>query len=640
MTTFMRFRGFLLAGTACLLALAAGDAQADPIVAQRLFLEATTLTAQANSETDPTRRAQLFERAQHDLQAIVTLHGDTALAAQLNRGEAIGTFDPRRFNRDLAAARSAVGTTAPQQAQTAPAPNTAKAAPAPAAGATAQRTRLPTAPVDPKSLAGTVLADVVGALEKAMAGETVSTITVAKPITATQSGETVTVTFPGLRLVTDAVSDLVLGDIRLDGPPQPGNRCAFRLPLPSEIIGTTKGQPAERLTMVAEPITGVWAPGAGSLLRLYVRMRDLKLEQVAPEPRMMLRVASLLIEQKGELQANRLSGDMSLEMRDTVANDTSSTQQVRIGRLAFSSQALDFDMEAWRRLSEAMQGNGDSAQASLDFMSAGRWAKVGTSMAMDDFEMTEDGKPLASMGGFHLGFELDARPQAGAAMSVKLGMERMQATQTPVGDLPPGMMPHSFAIDTTLEPIPLQAMAQSAQTSLQALPQPQPTDLDQESDQNEDQEQDQVDVPDTVSLEDQWLGVIMTAQPTLNVTQASLASDLVQLSLAGAVTVDPTSPVMSRGTFSLKIAGLDQIKAYVDDMAKTDKSMKSYGSVLTALRRLGTDGQLNGLKAKEFHLTTTKAGAVTINGTPWEKLLQNDEPPKNTATPREKKRTY
>lgn len=608
MTSFMRFRGSLLVGTACLLALASGDVQADPVVAQRLFLEATALTAQARNEADPARRAGLLERARQQLQAIVTEHGDSPLAGQLGRGETIGTFDPHRLDSDLAAARSAAG----------------KAAAAPSASA--QRTRLPMAPVDPKSLAGKVLGDVVGALETALAGDSTTTLSVARPVTAVQSGDTVTLTFPGLRLGTDEESELALGDVRLDVTPQAGNRYAFTLPLPAEIIGTTKGEPAERLTLVAEPISGVWAPDAGSLLRLYVRVRDLALEELAPEPKVMLSIAGLTVEQKGDLQANRLSGDFSMELRDVVANDTSSTQQVRIGRFTFSSQALDFDMDGWRRFSDAMQGNGDASQAALEFLSTGGWAKLGTSMAMDDFVMTEDGQPLASMGGMHLGFDFDARPQAGAVMSVKLGMERMQAAQTPVGDLPAGMIPHSFAIDAALEPVPLQAMAQAAQASLQTPPVEEP-----KAKSTGEEDEDVGDVPATTSIEDQMLGVMMTAEPTLNVAQASLASDMVQMSMAGALTVDPSSPVMTRGAVSVKVAGLDQVKSYLDVQSKTDKSLKSYVSALVVLRGLGADTRLNGAKAKEFKLQTGEDGAVTINGTPWQALMQSDEQPKKKS---------
>lgn len=648
MTSFMRFRGSLLVGTVCVLSLAAGSAQADPVAAQRLFLEATTLSAQARNETDLVKRAQLLERAQRDIQAITTLHGDSVLAARLGRGETIGSFDPRAFERDLSSAQAAAGTAVPTQASAAmtkapPLPPMATPAPeGPKAGPADTPRRLPTVAIDPKTPAGKVLADVVGALDAAMEGDPSTTLTVAKPITATESGETVTLTFPGLSLVVDGGSTLALGDLRLDVTPQPDNRYAFTLPLPAEIIGATKGQPEERVTLAAEPITGVWAPSAGSLLRLYVRVRDLKVEQLAPEPRMMLSVSGISMEQKGDLQGNRLSGDFSLDVRDVLANDTSSTQQVHIGHLGLSTQALDFDLESWRRFSQAMQSNGDASAAAFDFLSRGSWAKLGTNIALDDFQMTEEGKPTGSLGGLHLGLDFDARPQAGVTMTVKLGMDRLKATQIPVGDLPPGMVPHSFTINASLEPIPLQAIAATLQEPPAAAP---PKSEDEPVDEAEtDAESDAMPAATGASAENKMLGIMMAAQPTLKVSLASLASELVQMSLTGAMTVDAESPTMSRGAVTLKIAGLDQVKSYLDTQSKTDQSLKSYIPMVVVLRGLGSDTQLGSGKAKEYKIIAAKDGNVTINGTPWQALMMsgNEEETVNTVKTKDKdkKRSY
>jgi hypothetical protein len=624
MMSVKRTRGALLLGSACLLTLATPAAQADPIVAQRLFLEATALTAQARTETDPARRLRLLERAQNDLQGIVTLHGDSPLAAQLSRGQAVGGFDPRGLERDLAAARSAAPGAKPVANTTVAAPPAAAAPTAPAA--TAQKGRLPTAAVDPKSTAGKVLGDVMGALDKATGGETASVLKVSAPITAVQSGDTVTLTFPGLALITDADSETRLGDVRLDVTPQADNRYGFSLPLPSQVTGFTKGKPQERLTLAAEPITGVWAPEAGTALRLYVRITDLKAEELAPEPKLILKIASLSMEQKGDLQNDRLSGDFTFDMRDLLANDPSSSQQVRLGKLAFSSQALDFDLPSWRKLSEAMQGNGDPQLAGLQFLAGGgHWAKVGTSLAMNDLSVTDAGKPLGSLGGAHFGLDLDARPQAGATLSIKLGFDKVQATESPMAELPPALIPHSFGIDAALEPLPLRQMAEAtlqAQLETKSLKQAQAgAGAAQGGDDGEDQEA--AEDAQGPSAGDQMLGVLMSAQPALKLAQASMASEMLQMSMSGTVSVDPESAIMSRGSLSVKVAGLDQFKAYLDANAKTDKSLREYVPMVVALRGLGNDTQLNGAKAKEFKLVAAKDGSVTINGTPWQALMDD-----------------
>lgn len=623
MTGGISWRRGLLLSAACLLALAAGDARADQMVAQRLFLQATTLTVQARNEPDPARRLRLLERARDDLRTIVAAHAETALASQLAKGTVVGGFDPAAFEREVAVARAAAGPIPPgppqhRQSAAMPAPAqppaaAAAAAPPPVPVPQDSRKRLPVAPSDPKTTAGKILGDVVGAVENFAASDPSLAVTVSRPVSAVQRGDTVAVTFPGLTVAVDEETTLEMGDIVLDVTPQDDARYAFSLRLPAEIVGYAGGQPDGRISYAAEPVTGVWAPDMGIFLRFYLNLRDVRVEQVTPEPMLLLGVGSVTAEQRGEVQSDKLSADFHMELRDLVANEGQDAQQLRVGRMAFSTKALDFDLAAWRRISDALQSDpngekGEASLAALQFLAQGGWARIGTDLSLTDVDLTQAGQPLAAMGGMHLGFDLDGRPQAGATMAVKVGLDRMKADEVPVGDLPPEMMPHSFAIDAALERMPLMAMAESAQKS--------PSE----------------------TLEGELMSLMMTSRPNLNIAQVSMASQQVQMSLTGAIAVDPESALMSSGGLTVKVAGLDQVKAYLDRQSKKDKSLQQYIPSVVMLRGLGNDTQLSGTKAKEFKVVAAKDGAITINGTPWQALLPGqEEPPKNAAQPNRKR---
>lgn len=616
MTRSLRFhapRAAALAG-AFVMTLSAGAAHADQIVAQRLFLQATTLAAQARGETDPARRAQLLERANQDLQTIVSVHGETPLAARLSKGEAVGGFDPRAFAKDLAEAR----TTAPPPPVATPPKAGMPVPPPPKAGAPAQmaqpkapsRHDLPMAESDPKSPAGKILRDIVGALEAALAGEDDMVLAVSRPVTAVQKGEMVSIVFPGLTMSDDEDSVLEVGDVVLDVTPKPDEHYAFSLALPAQITGYSEGVADGRLTMAAEPVTGVWAKPLGSLTRFYMNLRDVRVESLAPEPTLMMAIGNLTAEQRSDIQGDRLSGDFHLQIRDTVAHDDSSAQQVKIGGMMLSSRAHDLDLTDWRRLSEAMQSdpsgsNGAGSQRLLEILAKGGWSRLGMDLAVDDVEVSDGPKPLGGMGGFKLGFDLDGRPQSGAIFGIKLGMDRLRVEEVPYGDLPPTMVPHSFIIETAVEGLPLQTIAADALKI---------------SDAGE----------DAPGLEAVLMAAMMTAQPRLNITQISTASQDVQASLSGALKVDPQSAVASTGTLLLKIAGLDQVKAYLDRQSKKDEDLRQYIPMVVTLRGLGNDSRLGGSKAKEYKVVVAKDGNVTINGTPWQALLGQQEQPKGS----------
>lgn len=605
MTRSLRFNATrtALAG-AFVMTLAAGTAHADQIVAQRLFLQATTLTAQARGETDPARRAKLLERANQDLQTIVSVHGETPLAARLSKGEAVGGFDPRAFAKELAEARIAAPAPATQAAMpssVAPKPGVAVPPPAQMAQPKApSRHDLPVAEVDPRSTAGRILRDVVDTIETALAGDEDVVVAVSKPVTAVQKGEMVSIVFPGLTL-TDVDSTLEVGDLVLDVTPKPDEHYAFSLALPGQITGYTEGVANERLTMKAEPVTGVWARPLGGVTRFYMNLRDIRVESLAPEPTLMMSIETLTAEQRSDVQGDRLSGDFHLQVRETLAHDNSSTQQVRIGGMTLTSRAHDLDLTDWRRLSDAMQtdptgSNGAGSERLLEILAKGGWSRLGMDLTVNDVEISDGPKHLGGLGGFNLGFDLDGRSQNGAVFGVKLGMDRLRVEEVPYGELPPTMVPHSFVIETAVEGLPLQAMAADALKVSQAG-------------------------EDAPGLDAVLLAAMMTAQPRLNITQVSTASQDVQASLSGALKVDPQSAVASTGTLLLKIAGLDQIKAYLDRQSKKDEELRQYIPMVVTLRGLGNDSRLGGSKAKEFKVVVAKDGNVTINGTPWQALL-------------------
>ena len=457
---------------------------------------------------------------------------------------------------------------------------------------------IPVAPVDSDSTAGQIVYAIADWLEQRLgAGSKGLKLTLAALMRAEEESGTVTVHLPGARLEskTDLSHYWALGDLAIAVTPRSGNAYDFETALPP-VIDHHNGQ----LTIGDSAIAGTWRAdletttsldGALANLQGFNRFRP----AVAAMSLGSLTVADELVE-----------GDDGLwDSHSTVSLSNLRAPNVTLSVLNVTSSFEDVDGElmlAMRRDFDAFPGD-DGALDSLekllpDALAPLVDAKLGRSEAtitVQDLAVTGD--DALTLGRLVWQIELDTRKEH-ANLGTRITVVEPWLGGDAVSDIPPGFMPHALTLDIALSRLPLRRIAESI-SELSA--------------------RGEATTPDRGLTGDELLGPMDAADTAFEIREIRIDSPSYAFRADGRFNVKQASTFGIVGRLDARIRGLSKLMAMAAAKGKEDAV-----ALLIVLQGLGRPVFEEGADepVHAYELDLRRDGAITVNGIPFEMLLQ------------------
>lgn len=123
---------------------------------------------------------------------------------------------------------------------------------------------------------------------------------------------------------------------------------------------------------------------------------------------------------------------------------------------------------------------------------------------------------------------------------------------------------------------------------------------------------------------DMLMGMIMQAQPLINIEDLSFGTQLLDLAGTGSFMVDPQSSTMMTGDAEVVLAGLDETQAFLQEFSKTEPEAQEAIPLIMMIKGLGT-AQGDGSFLYKLVVDDNPNGP-TINGQPLMGLMGSAPP--------------
>lgn len=469
-------------------------------------------------------------------------------------------------------------------------------APAPAA-----RT-IPVAPVDPGSTAGRIVLGVADWLEQRFgSGSKGVRLALDAPLWAEERDGTVILHLPGARLVEPTTSQLewALGDLAIAVTPSGEEAYDFETALPPAI---DKGQ--ERLTIGEGMISGTWRSDLEIATRLEANAANLRFSEgegsqaVETVSLRALSVADALVE-----------GDDGLwEGRSTLSLSGLEAEGFSLGRLEIAGSYEGFERDLILQMRGdfgSFTGGASGPTGLADFLTPlmeGRWGRSEMTIALHDLTATSDDAGLGGGGElsldrleWHVGADgrndlMDLSTRISAA-GVLLGGEA-------AAEIPAALTPHAATVDIALSRLPVRRIADA----LSGLA-----------------KQGETADPGERPMMEVILAHLDAADSSLEIRGIHIVTPSCEFRAEGRLQVEPASVFGVIGRMDARVRGLSALMALAAEEGEEDAV-----ALLIVLQGLGRpvfdEGAEDPFYAYEIDLR--RDGAVTVNGIPFDMLLQ------------------
>ncbi len=474
-------------------------------------------------------------------------------------------------------------------------------APVPAARA------IPVAPVDPGSTVGRIVLAIADWLEQRFGSEAKALrLSLDDPMWAEQENSTVTVHLPGARLVEPSTSRLewLLGDLAVAITPRDETTYEFAAALPPIFEG-----PNERLEIGEGSISGTWRSDLEITTRVEASANNLHLFEVKGESAVL--EASLA----------------SLTATDTLAQDADGlwkgrsafrlsglrSQGLLVDKLDVTSSFEGVDVDFVRAMrgelgpSTEYEGVPEVLPEGLGSLFASPWGRSDLVITVQGLTVTGGDWGLSGDDEFALGWlfwriDLDDRGEH-TDLATKIAAVELMVSGASSGDLPPALIPHKVTFDVALNGVPIRQIGEAF------------VDAENRSLRNN---------LNLGSFGDALLAQMDAADTSLEIREIHVVAPSFELRAHGSFNVEPASLFGVIGRMEARIRGFDGLMALA--LEEDEEDAVAFLILLQGLGRpVFEEGASEPFYAYEIDLR--RDGAVTVNGIPFDMLLEGDLSP-------------
>ena len=461
---------------------------------------------------------------------------------------------------------------------------------------------IPVAPVDPGSTAGRIVLGFAEWLEQRVgSGSDGVRLALDAPMWAEERGDAVMVHLPGAHLYTaaDAGPQWTLGDLTIAITPRDDVTYDFETALPPAI---DKGQ--DKFVIDQGTVSGTWRSDLEITTRLEANAANIRFVE-SKGPRAVetaslgaLSVADELVEGDDGLW----DGRSTLELSDLEAEGFS------LGRLDVAGSFEDFD----RNLILQMRGDFDSFAGGASSPTAlgdllmplveGRWGRSEMAITLHDLTATGDD---ADLGGGELSLgRLEWRGGADSRRAFADLFTRISAADVVLGgdaaeEIPPALIPRAATVDIALSRLPLRRIADS----LAGLA-----------------KRGEMGRPGNESMMEVVLDHLDAADSSLEIREIHVVTPSCEVFAEGRFQIEPASLFGVIGRVDARVRGFDSLMELAVEEGKEEAV-----AFLIVLQGLGRPVFEEGTNEPSyaFEIDLRRDGAVTVNGIPFDMLLQS-----------------
>lgn len=505
----------------------------------------------------------------------------------------------------------------------------------------AEPDRLPTAPVEANSRAEHILSGLVEGLTDSNASlDGRPDFSVGSPISASDAGESVVVTFPRAKAEHDDGARTYFGDITLDITPVDGLSYDFSVDWPRTIeMRDDQGRLTELVTVDEFGFEGRWHAELETLTQAKGLFRDIALTTIeAGQEKGGANIGSITIDQVYEQGENGLwSGPYSLEVADITIlpeglrrfeglegfdalpemspeNASGGPEAVHIAGISVTGSMTDVDLGAWQTLSEAFEAalaapeaapsDTETAPNLAEIIKTLTLGSVQAAFRLKGIDLLEDGQPTSALKELTLNVGLDAR-EAPETLTFGLSATGFDTTEF---ELEPEYRPQHIALDLALERFPLRAIFALAAEDMPPMPADDaPLTLDQPP----------ID-------EEAVMALLVDSGTEISFLNIAVETSVAEISGKGGLAVDPLALLGVSGRFNATIVGLDRLIEVTSESSDPDAA-DTLG-LLTMVKGLGRpEAGPDDTFTYAYDIEIPPNGVVTVNGTPLDFLEQQQE---------------
>ena len=468
-------------------------------------------------------------------------------------------------------------------------------------GPTPAARAIPMAPVDPGSTAGRIVLGVADWLEQRLGfGSDSVRLALDAPLWAEGRGDTVTLHLPGARLVEPSVPlvQWALGDLAIAVTPRGQTAYDFETALPPAI---DKGQ--DRLIIGQGTVSGTWRSDLEITTRLEANAANIRfLESRGSQAVEAVSVGALSV-------ADELveGGDRLWDGRSTLSLSDLEAEGFSLGRLDVAGSFEDFDRDLILQMRGdfgSFEGGASNPTALGDLLMPlveGRWGRSEMTITLRDLTAAGDD---ADLGGGELSLgRLEWRVGADGRRDFANLSTRISAADVALGgdaadEIPPALMPHAATVDIALSRLPLRRIADS----LSGLA-----------------KRGEMGGLGEESMMEVVLDHLDAADSSLEIREIHVVTPSCELRAEGRFQVEPASLFGVIGRVDARVRGFDSLMELA--VEEGEEEAVAFLIVLQGLGRPVFDEGADE-PAYAFEIDLRRDGAVTVNGIPFDMLLQ------------------
>ena len=469
-------------------------------------------------------------------------------------------------------------------------------APVPAARA------IPVAPVDPDSTVGRIVLGFAEGLEQHFgSGSNAVRLALDAPMWAEERDNAVIVHLPGAHLVdsADPSPQWTFGDLSVAITPRNDTTYDFEAALPPVIE-----RPNQRLEIREGTVSGTWRSDLELTTKFEADAADLQLFKLEGVSAVL--EASLASLAATETLAQEVDG--LWKGRSALSLSDFKSEGLLMGKLDVTSSVDGIDGDLIKAMHGSLgwlmvlKGSPEALPQRLAPLLGAPWGRSDMVVAVDDLTVTGDDWGLAGNDKFVLGrlfwrTDFDDRG-AHADVATKMALVELMVSGATAGDIPPGLIPHAITVDVALERLPFRQIVEALSR------QTEPGNSSQ---------------PDLVIPSDVLLGQMDAADTSFELRELYIAAPSFELIADGAINVESASLFGVIGRIEARIRGVDRLMELA--VKEGEEDMVALLIVLQGLGRpVFSQGADEPFYAYEIDLR--RDGAVTVNGIPFDMLLQ------------------
>ena len=475
---------------------------------------------------------------------------------------------------------------------------------------------IPVTPPAAGSTARRIVTGLVAGIERYLARDTGGTVslTVGAPVHAVERGGEVTVLFPDARLELQDASALTLGDVSIMVSDAGDGAYDFATTLPRrmDLLDTGTGAALATLRVGENHLSGRWLARFEAAISGDFSLRDLRL--VVPDGRTLLSVTEMAGSQDFS-QGNRtvwkgpfdftMSG-VHLDVEQRTPGSSSIPTVVDLAGLRYEGSLDGIDVAAWHAITRELRAlalgvplSKSQAGRVTDRVTAIPWGRISITGGLSGLSVRERGKPTFAVdkAGTHIDLDDTRTP-----LTLGYGME-IEGLSMAATDVSPDLVPRRASLHVSVEGFPLRRAIALALPELLTMP------------------PDAARAGTPVPIDREALTkLILEARPLIAIDEAAMLSDLLEITISGAMRVDPDAAQGGTGSWDGTVVGLDRAMRRLGGEMQTNPKAIELLPFLLMARGFGRiePGKAGGEPVYHYHLEIGADGTITVNGTPLE----------------------